>query len=100
MVWLESVSNTSLCNWFYLMFILNLIVSVVMIVRIIVMLVYTRPGILMGSMAFILTVLAVTIPVINGAVFYALCDRALPADLISVPQPIKTNERNLVFGTF
>jgi hypothetical protein len=82
------------------MFILNSIVSVVMIIRIVIMLVYTRPGILMGSMAFILTVLAVAIPVINGAVFYALCDRALIGTIPDVVQPIPTNERNLVFGTF
>ena len=99
MVWLESVSNKSLCDWFYLMFILNSIVSVVMIVRIVIMLFNTRPGILIGSVSFFLTVLAVAIPAINGAVFYALCDRAL-VDKRDVAQPIKSSERNLVFGTF
>ena len=87
MVSLESVSNKSLCDWFYLMFILNSIVSAVMIVRIIVMLFKTRPGILLGSMSFILTVLALAIPVINGAVFYALCDRALLKT--AVPQALQ-----------
>jgi hypothetical protein len=69
------------------MFILNSIVSAVMIVRIIVMLFKTRPGILLGSMSFILTVLALAIPVINGAVFYALCDRALLKT--AVPQALQ-----------
>lgn len=78
MQWLESVSNKSLCDWFYLMFILNSVVSVIMIVRIVVMLFKTRPGILLGSVSFIFTVIAVAVPVINGAFFYALCDRALP----------------------
>ena len=100
MVWLESVSNTSLCNWFYLMFMLNSIVGLIMIARIVIMLLYTRPGILIGSAAFIITLITVAITVINGAVFYALCDRALLETVIPVPQPIKSSERNLVFGTF
>ena len=99
MVWLESVSNSSLCDWFYLMFILNSIVGVIMIIRIVVMLFYTRPGILVGSAAFFITLLAVVVPVINGAFFYALCDRALP-NTKPTQQPIKSGERNLVFGTF
>jgi hypothetical protein len=78
------------------MFILNCIVSVVMLIRLIVIIYTTRPGLLVGSAAFFITLLAVAIPVINGAFFYALCDRALPDTLSGTP--IKTNERNIVFG--
>jgi len=100
MAFLESISNVTLCDWFYIMFIANSIVGVIMLIRIVIMLMYTRPGILLGSGLFFITLLAVIVPVINGAFFYALCDRALIGTPISVPQPIKSGERNLVFGTF
>jgi hypothetical protein len=78
MVWLNSVSNVSLCGWFYIMFIVNSVVSVIMLIRVIAMIIYTRPGLLVGSATFFLMLLALAVPVINGAFFYALCDRALP----------------------
>ena len=99
MAWLEMISNKSICDWFFVMFVLNCIASVIMLVRLVHMIMITRPGVLLGSVTFILTVVAVAIPVINGAFFYALCDRALPPPENGV-FPIRTNERNLVFGTF
>ena len=73
----NSVSSMTICNWFYLMFILNSVVGAVMLLRLIIMIIYTRPGLLMGSVAFFVTILAVAIPIINGAFFYTMCDRAL-----------------------
>ena len=97
MDWLNTVSNKSLCDWFFVMFVLNCIVGIIMILRLVSMVISSRPGLLFGSITFILTLVAAAIPIINGAFFYALCDRALPNSSLS---PIKTNERNLVFGTF
>ena len=71
------VSNKSLCNWFFIMFILNCVAAGIMFLRLISILMNSRSGLLLGSASFILTLVAVVIPVINGAFFYALCDRAL-----------------------
>ena len=72
------VSNKSLCDWFFVMFILNCVAGGIMLLRLINMMMNSRAGLLLGSATFILTLVAVLIPVINGAFFYALCDRALP----------------------
>jgi len=83
MVWLQSVENNTICNWFYIMFIVNCVVAVIMVVRTVFLVMYTRPGLLIGSASFFITLLAVAIPIINGAFFYALCDRSIGA----VPDP-------------
>lgn len=72
------ISNKSLCDWFFVMFVLNCVASAIMLLRLVNMIMITRPGLLLGSTSFILTLVAVVIPIINGAFFYALCDRALP----------------------
>jgi hypothetical protein len=77
MEWLDMVSNKSLCNWFFIMFVLNCVAAGIMLLRLISILMNSRSGLLLGSASFILTLVAVVIPVINGAFFYALCDRAL-----------------------
>jgi hypothetical protein len=77
MVWLESVSSASVCYWFYIMFVVNCVVALIMVVRIIVLIAYTRPGLLIGSASFFITLLAVVVPIINGAFFYTLCDRSI-----------------------
>jgi len=74
---LSSVSNASLCNWFYLMFILNCVVAAIMLVRVVYMLSASKAGLGLGSVTFILALVSITIPLVNGAFFYALCDRAL-----------------------
>jgi len=73
----DSISNKTVCDWFYIMFIINCVASAVMLVRLIVMIIYTKPGILLGSLTFFITIIAVAVPIINGAFFYTLCDRAL-----------------------
>ena len=78
MEWLDMISNKSLCDWFFVMFVLNCVASAIMLLRLVNMIMITRPGLLLGSTSFILTLVAVVIPIINGAFFYALCDRALP----------------------
>jgi hypothetical protein len=101
MAWLQMISNKSLCDWFFIMFILNCVAGLIMLLRLVYVIMITRPGILFGSLTFILTIVAVAIPIVNGAFFYALCDRTLlaPVDDPKIT-PIRTNERNLVFGTF
>jgi hypothetical protein len=78
MEWLDMISNKSLCDWFFVMFVLNCVASAIMLLRLVNIIMITRPGLLLGSTSFILTLVAVVIPIINGAFFYALCDRALP----------------------
>jgi len=98
MAWLNFVSNASICQWFYAMFILNSIVSVIMVIRVVIMLMYTKPGILMGSATFFISLLFIIVPVINGAFFYALCDRALVTNS-EAPVP-ESNRNNLILGKF
>ena len=98
MAFLDFISNGTLCDWFYIMFIANSIVGVIMAVRLVFVLTRNRPGILLGSGLFFMTLLALAVPVINGAVFYALCDRALLGTEVA-PQPLKSGERSVVFGS-
>ena len=98
MIWLQSVSNNSVCTWFYIMFVINCIVSAIMIIRLIFMIIYTRPGLLIGSATFFITLLAVAVPVINGAFFYVLCDRALPRTNVAELSDIA--KRAEIYGTF
>jgi hypothetical protein len=52
----------------------------------------------MGSVTFFITLLAVALPVVNGAFFYALCDRALPyKNTSSASSLAKSSE---IYGTF
>ena len=74
---LNSVPNTSLCNWFYYMFILNLIAAVILLIRIIYILIQAKVSLGLGSLTFIFTLASMIIPLVNGAFFYALCDRSL-----------------------
>ena len=74
---LSSVPNTSLCTWFYVMFLVNCFVGLIMLIRVIHMLSTVKAGFGLGSLAFILTLISITISVVNGAFFYALCDRSL-----------------------
>lgn len=97
MAWLDFVSDVSICQWFYVMFILNAIISAVMIVRVFLMLMTTKPGILMGSATFFISLIAIILPVINGAFFYALCDRALVGNSESVTE---SKNNDLVLGSF
>ena len=99
MAWLDFVSNASICQWFYVMFILNSIVSVIMVIRVVMMLMYTKPGILMGSATFFISLLFIIVPVINGAFFYALCDRSLVSNS-QAPQAPESNMNNLILGKF
>jgi len=80
---LDSVSNKSVCDWFYLMFIINCVASAVMLVRLVTMIIYTKPGLLLGSLTFFITIIAVAVPIINGAFFYTLCNRALTSDEVT-----------------
>lgn len=74
---LKPVSNSSLCTWFYLMFMINLIVASIMVIRLVYMLVKSKVGLGLGSVTVLLTVVSVMVPLVNGAFFYALCDRSL-----------------------
>ena len=74
---LKPVSNSSLCTWFYLMFMINLIFASIMVIRLMYLLVKSKVGLVMGSVTFLLTLVSVAVPLVNGAFFYALCDRSL-----------------------
>jgi len=74
---LKPVSNSSLCTWFYVMFMINLIFASIMVIRLVYMLVKSKVGLVLGSVTFLLTVVSVAVPLVNGAFFYALCDRSL-----------------------
>ena len=74
---LDFISNKTVCDWFYIMFIVNCIASTVMLIRLIAMIIYTKPGILLGSFTFFITIIAASVTIINGAFFYTLCNRAL-----------------------
>jgi hypothetical protein len=75
----KEISNTSVCLWFYILFIINTIVAFIGIIGA----VYTsmmlkgatnsyRVGYLLGY------TIAITIPLINATFFYIMCNRALP----------------------
>jgi hypothetical protein len=74
---LKPVSNSSLCTWFYLMFMINLIFASIMVIRLMYLLVKSKVGLVLGSVTFLLTLVSVAVPLVNGAFFYALCDRSL-----------------------
>lgn len=74
---LKPVSNSSLCTWFYLMFMINLIFASIMVIRLVYILVKSKVGVVVGSVAFLLTAVTVIVQLVNGAFFYALCDRSL-----------------------
>ena len=56
-----------------------------------------KPGIGPGSFIFILTLVSLIIPIVNGAFFYALCDRSL-LDTDSVPMVATTDRPTSTFG--
>jgi hypothetical protein len=98
-MWLSSVSNASICTWFYVMFILNCIVAVVMLMRTIFLINSRKPGFGPGSLIFILTLVSLIIPVVNGAFFYALCDRSLGSESVpTVPTVPTTATPTSTFG--
>lgn len=48
-----------------------------MLFRVIHLLSIAKAGLGLGSLTFLLTLVSMAIPVVNGAFFYALCDRTL-----------------------
>jgi hypothetical protein len=89
-MWLSDVSNTSICTWFYVMFILNCIAAVVMLVRTVFLINSRKPGFGPGSIIFILTLISLIIPVVNGAFFYDLCDRSLVSESLPMVPMVPT----------
>ena len=70
-------------------------VAVIMLVRTVFLINSSKPGLGPGSIIFILTLVSLIIPVVNGAFFYALCDRSLGSE--SVPMVPTTDTPTSTF---
>ena len=82
---LKSVSDQSLCNWFFSMYILMVIFAVFQVINII----YTMSGLfylkspqakVFASVAILTSLIMMGIAVFNSLFLYSLCDRSLVRD--------------------
>jgi len=76
---MKQISNTTICTWFYIMFILNVIFAFMALMYI----AYRSASlnIPVGYKLLFLTVytLFLAFPVVNATFFYIMCERALPS---------------------
>jgi hypothetical protein len=76
---LKQISNTSVCTWFYILFILNAVFAAAAILRTIYMSLILKINVGYKLFYLLLTTVTITIPLINATFFYIMCNRALPS---------------------
>ena len=76
---LKQISNTTVCTWFYILFVVNAIVAIVAIISAVYMSLVLKVNVGYKLMYFVMYSLAIAVPLINATFYYILCERALPA---------------------
>lgn len=74
---IKQISNTSVCTWFYVMFILNVILAFFAIMAVVFMSFVLKVNVAYKLLYFVGYFVAIAIPVVNTTFFYVLCDRSL-----------------------
>jgi len=75
---MQGISSTTVCNWFYFFFVVNLLVTLVAVGKIIYISVKARMlGSPMGILQLITVIAIMSISVTNSLFFYLMCDRGL-----------------------
>jgi hypothetical protein len=74
----KQISNTSICTWFYILFIVNAVFAFVAIIFVAYMSLAIKMPAAYKLVYIVMYSLAVAVPVINSTFFYIMCDRALP----------------------
>ena len=74
----QSITNTTICTWFYYFFVLNFIVFILFILSLLYIIVFFRKYInRRGSGALFSYGVGITITIINTLFFYLMCNRTL-----------------------
>lgn len=76
---LKQISNTTVCTWFYILFVVNAIVAIVAIISAVYMSLVLKVNVGYKLMYLVMYSLAIAVPLINATFYYILCERALPA---------------------
>ena len=76
---LKKISNTTVCTWFYILFVVNAIVAIVAIISAAYMSLVIKVNVGYKLLYFVMYSLAIAVPLINATFYYVLCERALPA---------------------
>ena len=73
--WTKSISSGTVCSWFYIFFLANVIVITLVVAMVLYTFVFTKKGISASSLffAFLQLIVAGT----NMLFFYLICDRSL-----------------------
>ena len=73
--WMQSISSTAVCNWFYIFYIANLVVLAIIVIGMLFLAFRSKKGLTVPNLFFglISSVVACT----NTLFFYIMCDRSL-----------------------
>lgn len=74
---LKQISNTTVCTWFYILFVVNAIVAIVAIISAAYMSLVLKVNVGYKLLYFVMYSLAIAVPLINATFYYILCERAL-----------------------
>jgi len=76
--WMQRISSTFICDWFYFFYMVNLIVALLSLGKIVFMMVKTRMlSTSMGIISLLMTIAILGISVTNSLFFYLICDRGI-----------------------
>lgn len=72
---MQGIADSTVCNWFYIFYIVNLVVFAILVLGIVIVAFSTKKGLTPSNLFFglISSVVACT----NTLFFYIMCDRAL-----------------------
>jgi len=74
----KQISNTSICTWFYIMFIINVLFAFMVLIYIAYRSISVSTPIAYKLIFLAVYSLLLAVPVINTTFFYIMCDRTLP----------------------
>jgi hypothetical protein len=73
--WMQAIAGSTVCNWFYIFYVVNLIVFVILVIGMVFLAFRTKKGLTLPNIFFglISSVVACT----NTLFFYIMCERSL-----------------------
>jgi len=78
--WMKSISNKSICSWYYAFFVINAIVASLSMVILVLKLAIARKNVIDILSDSLSSFLVFAIGVVNALFFYLMCDRTLLED--------------------
>lgn len=73
----KDIPNTTICDWYYYLYLINAAVFVIFFLSIITSLIFSSKVRNMFGLTFTIQVISMAISLVSSLFFYLMCDRAL-----------------------